>query len=166
MIIDKIVNDNNNEYNKLIFKNFDITKYEYITGENLTYIEEKNWILNNEEKARYKKFEEFDEKINDEINKNLNKLSKVKSLVFDNCSNHFIQLILKFINLLKLKKCGKEHFNITNILSLKIKNLILFDTPLNINSKEEEDNLNNYKSEFGSIEICTIKITSLEHYCK
>ena len=31
MIIDKIVNDNNNEYNKLIFNNFDITKYEYIT---------------------------------------------------------------------------------------------------------------------------------------
>ena len=31
MIIDKIINDNNNEYNKLIFNNFDITKYEYIT---------------------------------------------------------------------------------------------------------------------------------------
>ena len=46
MIIGKIINDNNNEYNKLIFKNFDITKYEYI------------------------------------------------------CSNHFIQLILKFINIL------------------------------------------------------------------
>ena len=171
-IIDKLINDNNNEYNKLIFKNFDITKYEYITGENLTYIDEKNWILNEEEKARCKKFEEFDEKINDEINKNLNKLSKVKSLVFDNCSNHFIQLILKFINsskndleLLKLKKCGKEHFNITNILSLKINNLILFDTPLNISSKEEEDNLINYKSEFGSIENFIIKICSLEQYC-
>ena len=154
-IINKIIDDNNNEYNKLIFKNFDITKYEYITGENLTYIEEKNWILNKDEKERYKKFEEIDKKLNDEINKNLNKLSKVKSLVFDNCSNHFIQLILKFINstkndldLLKLKKCGKEYFNIKNILSLKIKNLILFDAPLNINSKEEEDNLNNYKSEF------------------
>ena len=30
-IIDNIIDDNNNEYNKLIFKNFDITKYEYIT---------------------------------------------------------------------------------------------------------------------------------------
>ena len=30
-IIDKIVNDNNNEYNKLKYNNFDITKYEYIT---------------------------------------------------------------------------------------------------------------------------------------
>jgi hypothetical protein len=30
-IIDNIIDDNNNEYNKLIFNNFDITKYEYIT---------------------------------------------------------------------------------------------------------------------------------------
>ena len=162
-IIDKIINDNNNEYNKLIFKNFDITKYEYITGENLTYIDEKNWILNEEEKARCKKFEEFDEKINDEINKNLNKLSKVKSLVFDNCSNHFIQLILKFINsskndldLLKLKKCGKEHFNITKILSLKINNLILFDTPLIIDS---------FPDDGLKIENLTIKTNTLEYYC-
>ena len=162
-IIDKIINDNNNEYNKLIFKNFDITKYEYITGENLTYIDEKNWILNEEEKARCKKFEEFDKKINDEINKNLNKLSKVKSLVFDNCSNHFIQLILKFINsskndldLLKLKKCGKEHFNITKILSLKINNLILFDTPLIIDS---------FPDDGLKIENLTIKTNTLEYYC-
>ena len=162
-IINKIIDDNNNEYNKLIFKNFDITKYEYITGENLTYIEEKNWILNNEEKARYKKFEEFDKKINDKINENLNKLSKVKSLVFDNCSNHFIQLILKFINstkndleLLKLKKCGKEHFNIKNILSLKINNLILFDTPLIIDS---------FPDDVLDIENLTIKINTLQYYC-
>ena len=53
-IIDIIIDDNNNEYNKLTFKNFDITKYEYITGENLTYIEENNWVLNNEEKKRKK----------------------------------------------------------------------------------------------------------------
>ena len=174
-IIDKIINNNNNEYNKLIFKNFDITKYEYITGENLTYIEEKNWILNEEEKERCKEFEEFDKKINEKIDKNLNKLSKVKSLVFDNCSNHFIQLILKFIkssknelDLLKLKKCGKEHFNIKNILSLKINNLILFDTPLIIDSipKKEENNLSKFNEQYGSIKNCTIKIASLEHYCK
>ena len=164
-IINKIIDDNNNDYNKLVFKNFDITKYEYITGENLTYIKEENWILNEEEKKRCKKFEEFDIKINNKINENLNKLSKVKSLVFDNCSNHFIQLILKFINsskndldLLKLKKCGKEHFNIKNILSLKINNLILFDIPL-IKESFPEKNL-------GKIENCTIKIASLEHYCK
>ena len=162
-IIDKIINDNNNEYNKLIFKNFDITKYEYITGENLTYIEETNWVLNKEEKERCKKFEEFDEKINDEINKNLNKLSKLKSLIFANCSNYFIQLILKFLNsskndldLLKLKKCGKEHFNITKILSLKINNLILFDTPLIIDSFPDDE---------LKIENLTIKINTLEYYC-
>ena len=174
-IINKIINNNNNEYNKLIFKNFDITKYEYITGENLTYIEEKNWILNEEEKERCKKFEEFDKKINEKIDKNLNKLSKVKSLVFDNCSNHFIQLILKFIkstkndlDLLKLKKCGKEHFNIKNILSLKINNLILFDTPLIIDSipEKKENNLSKFNEQYGSIKNCTIKIASLEHYCK
>ena len=176
-IINKIIDYNNNEYNKLIFKNFDITKYEYITGENLTYIEEKNWILNHEEKERYKKFEEFDDEINKKIDKNLDKLSKVKSLVFDNCSNHFIQLILKFINsskndldLLKLKKCkcGKEHFNINNILSLKITNLILFDTPLIIDSFPEngKTNLDKYDGKYGSIENCTIKISSLDQYCK
>ena len=162
-IINKIINNNNNEYNKLIFKNFDITKYEYITGENLTYIKEENWILNKEEKERRKTFEEFDKKINDKIDKNLNKLSKVKSLVFDNCSNHFIQLILKFINsskndldLLKLKKCGKEHFNIKNILSLKINNLILFDTPLIIDS---------FFDDKLKIENLTIKINTLQYYC-
>ena len=77
-------NENNEDNNNRI-----------ITGENLTYIEEKNWILNEEEKERCKRFEEFDKKINEKIDKNLSKLSKVKSLVFDNCSNHFIQLILK-----------------------------------------------------------------------
>ena len=162
-IIDKIIDDNDNEYNKLIFKNFDITKYEYITGENLTYIDEENWILNNEEKERYKKFEDFDKDINKKINDNINKLSKVKSLVFDNCSNYFIQLILKFINsskndldLLKLKKCGKEHFNIKNILSLKINNLILFDIPL-ITDSFPDDEL--------KIENLTIKINTLQYYC-
>jgi len=175
-IIDKIINDNDNEFNKLIFKNIDITKYECITGENLTYINEENWILNNEEKERYKKFEEFDKNINIKINDNINKLYRVKSLVFDNCSNYFIQLILKFINssknnldLLKFKKCGKEHVDIKNILSLKINNLILFDTPLIIDKdkeNKEKNNLSNFKDKFGKIENCTIKIASLEFYCK
>ena len=177
-IINKIADDENNEYNKLIFKNFDITKYEYITGENLTFIKEENWILNNEEKKKCKKFEEKDDVISKKIDENKNKLSKVKSLVFDNCSNYFIQLILKFINsskndleLLKLKKCGKEHFHIENIFSLNINNLILFDTPLIVVSnpkdkKSKEDNLSNYKGEFGKIDNFTIKIASLEHYCK
>ena len=162
-IINKIADDENNEYNKLIFKNFDITKYEYITGENLTYIDEENWILNSEEKERYKKFEDFDKDINKKINDNINKLSKVKSLVFDNCSNYFIQLILKFINsskndldLLKLKKCGKEYFDIKDVLSLKIENLILFDTPLIIDSFPDDE---------LKIENLAIKINTLQYYC-
>ena len=39
---------------KLVFKNFDTTKYEYITGENLTFIDEKNWVLNDQEKKKEK----------------------------------------------------------------------------------------------------------------
>ena len=35
---------------KLTFKNFDTSKLEYITGDDMTFIEEKNWILNEERK--------------------------------------------------------------------------------------------------------------------
>ena len=105
--------DGYNNYKKISFKNFDTTKYEYITGENLTFVDEKKWVLNDQEKKRKNKFEEFDKTINELINKNINKLSNVKELIFDNCTNHFIELILKFINsskndldLLKIKKCG------------------------------------------------------------
>ena len=162
-------------FNKLVFKNFDTTKYEYITGDNLTFIDEKNWVLNEQEKKRKKKFEEFDKTINELINKNINKLSNVKELVFDNCTNHFIELILKFINSskndldkLKIKKCGKEYFDLKNILSLNIKNLILFDTPLIIdysNKEKTSTNLERFKDDLGIIENLTIKINCLEHYC-
>ena len=37
-----IITKDNIKFKKIKFKNFDITKYEYITGENLTFIEEKN----------------------------------------------------------------------------------------------------------------------------
>ena len=66
-VIQILVGDKSNEFNKLTFKNFDITKYEYITGENLTFIDEKKWVLNDKEKQRKKNFEDFDEKINKEI---------------------------------------------------------------------------------------------------
>ena len=173
-IFNYIINEYNN-YKKISFKNFDITKCEYITGDNLTFIDEKNWVLNEQEKKRKKKFEEFDKTINELINKNINKLSNVKELVFDNCTNHFIELILKFINsskndldILKIKKCGKEYFDLKNILSLNIKNLILFDTPLIIdysNKEKTSTNLERFKGDLGKIENLTIKTCSLEHYC-
>ena len=168
-----IDNEDNNNFKKLHFRNFDITKYEYITGENLTFIDEENWVFNNEEKERKNKFENFNEEINKKIDDNLNKLSNVKELIFDNCSNYFIQLILKLVknnnelDLLKLKKCGKEYFDLKNILSLKIKNLILFDTPLIIDHFPENNtsNLNNFKGNFGKFDNLTININTLEHYC-
>ena len=50
----------------------------------------------------------------------------------------------------------KEHFNIKNILSLKITNLILFDTPLIIDSFPDDE---------LEIENLTIKINTLQYYC-
>ena len=166
MIFEIIIdNKDKNNFRKIYLKNFDVTKYEYITGENLTFIDEKNWILNEEEKKRKKKFEDYTEKINNKIDNNLSKLSNVKELVFNNCSNHFMKLILKFINgskidlnYLKIKKCGKEYFDLKNIISLNIKNLVLFDTPLIIDNFPEENE--------NKFENLTIKIGSLEHYCK
>ncbi len=167
--------DGYNNYKKISFKNFDTTKYEYITGENLTFVDEKKWVLNDQEKKRKNKFEEFDKTINELINKNINKLSNVKELIFDNCTNHFIELILKFINsskndldLLKIKKCGQEYFDLKNILSLNIKNLILFDTPLiidRLNKEKTSTNLERFNGKLGKIENLTIKTCSLEHYC-
>ena len=125
-------------------------------------------IFNKEERERKTKFEEFDKEINERINNknNINNFSGIKELIFDNCSNYFIQLILKLIlnnkdNLeyLKLKKCGKEYFDIINILSLKLNKLILFDIPLKLEKFPEKDKL-------GKILNLTIGISCLEHYCK
>ena len=162
------ITKDNIKFKKIKFKNFDMTKYEYITGENLTFIEEKNLIFNKEERERKTKFEEFDKKINERIKNwnNINNFKEIKELIFDNCSNYFIQLILKLIlnnknNLeyLKLKKCGKEYFDIINILSLKLNKLILFDIPLKLEKFPEKDKL-------GKIINLTIGISCLEHYCK
>ena len=162
-----ILNNENIKYKKIKFKNFDMTKYEYITGENLTFIDEGQRIFNKKEKERAKKFEEFNNYINNEINNNKNIFSEIKELIFDNCSNHFIQIILKFIltgnnnklEYLKLKKCGKEYFDMTNILSLKLKKLILFDIPLlDINLDKFTNN--------NILENLTITISCLEYYCK
>ena len=174
-IFDIIINNKDNyNFNKLKFKNFDITKYEYITGENLTFIDENNWVLNDEENERRKKFEDKDNELKEKINNNLDKLSNIKELIFDNCSNHFIELILKFINstknnldYLKIKKCGKEYFDLKNILSLHIKQLILFDTPLIIDHFPEHGKsyLECFKGELNKIDYLTININSLKHYC-
>ena len=179
-VFDMILDAKNHKFKKLVFKNFDITKYEYITGENLTFIDEQNWIFNEEEERKRKEiFEAFDKDRDNIINNNKDKLKDVKELVFDNCSNYFIEKILKFtdsskndLDLLKIKKCGKEYFDLKNILSLNIKHLILFDTPLivdhsnkNNDGNNDNDNLSNFNGKFGIYEQLTIKIMSLEHYC-
>ena len=159
-------NKDNHNFEKIQFKNFDMTKYEYITGENLTFIDEKNRVLFGEEKEKKEKFEKNDEELNKKINDNLDKLSNLKGLIFNNCSSHFMNLIFKFINnskndldYLKIKSCGKEYFDLRNILSLNVKNLLLFDTPLMVDNFPSNDNL-------GKIENLSIRLCSLEHYCK
>ncbi len=177
-LFDNIINIINNKFafKKLVFKNFDTTKYEYITGENLTFIDEENWVFNEEERKRKEKFEVFDKDINNIINDNKDKLKELKELVFDNCTNYFIELILKFINstkndldLLKIKKCGKECLDLNNILSLNIGHLIIFDTPLIVDfskkDKKYSSNLERFKGKLGNYENLTIKINTLEHYC-
>ena len=171
-VFNMIIDDNYN-YNKIIFKNFDVTKHEYISGENLTYIEEKNWIFNKEEKERKEKFEMSEKEIDEIINSNLDKLQNLKELTFDNCSNHFIKSVLKLVsknkelNYLKVKKCGKEYFDLNNILFLHINNLILFDTPLIIDHfpENEKSHLECFKGTLGKVDNLTININTLEHYC-
>ena len=171
-VFNMIIDDNYN-YNKIIFKNFDVTKHEYISGENLTFIEEKNWIFNKEEKERKEKFEMSEKEIDEIINSNLDKLQNLKELTFDNCSNHFIKSILKLVsknkelNYLKVKKCGKEYFDLNNILFLHINNLILFDTPLIIDHfpENEKSHLECFKGTLGKVDNLTININTLEHYC-
>ena len=165
----------------LTFKNFDTTKYEFITNDDLTFIDENNWVFNDKEEIQRKeKWEQF---VNELKKFKFKRLSNVKKLIFDNCSYFFIEWILYFITgkinnldkcdspievgqkendfdfeFLKMKKCAKDYVNLDVILDLKIKELILFDVPL-IKSKELKD----YK---GSIDNLTIKINSLESYGK
>ena len=172
--------DKNSLYS-LTFKNFDTTKYEFITNDDLTFIDENNWVFNDKEEIQRKeKWELF---VNELVKFEFKRLSNVKKLIFDNCSYFFIEWILYFITgkinnldkcdspievglkendfdfeFLKLKKCAKDYVNLDVILDLKIKELILFDVPL-IKSKELKD----YK---GSIDDLTIKINSLESYGK
>ena len=167
-----------NSFHKLIFKNFDMTKYEYVTGDDMTYIEEKNWILNDVEKQRKAYFERFE----DLFQHNKKTLPQVKELVFDNCSNYFIDWVLRIIkgrsvihsrdydfDLLKIKKCGNGYVDISRILKWKIKKLILFDTPLIVGKKFPEKNdkhLNEIRESLGTVDYLTIKINSLDCYGK
>ena len=164
---------------KLVFKNFDVTKYEYITGEDVTYIEEKNWVLNEEEKKRKERFEFFEKELKEARFKNL---PKIKELVFDNCSQFFISWVLDIVKgksqmrgegfdfqLLKLKKCGKDYVDLSKILQMKIDKLILFDTPLIIGSFPEKDktHLDYFKLKkipLGKVDNLTIKLNALDCY--
>ena len=166
---------------KITFKNFDTTKYEYTTGDQVTLIKEENWILNDDEKKRKKKWEIYEQKLKEF---KFEKLSNVKSLIFENCTNFFIQWIINFTQgnenksirksydddyeLLKFKKCGKDYIDLKYILTMKINNLILFDTPLIIDhfNDEKKPHLDYLNNQFGSVENLTIKINTLDYYNK
>ena len=178
----EIILNNNNNYRKIKFKNFDITKAEYVIGYNNIKIKEENWILNKEEKKKKNKFEEFDEKIKGKI-KNI-KLKNIKELIFDNCTNYFIELILSMtkydLDLLKIKKCAKGYLNINSNSLTNISHLYLFDTPITFykaknsseeyqeSEKAEEEKTEEDKNEEIKIieDRLTLKIVSLEHYCQ
>ena len=170
------------KFHKLVFKNFDVTKYEYITGEDVTYIEEKNWVLNKDEQKRKQKFEELERKLKDANHVNTSQLNEI---VFDNCSNMFINLALEFLkgknsmissdysfDLLKLKKCSKDYVDLSRILKMKIKSLILFDTPLIIGSEFPEKGKKHFEfiekdsGKLGSVDNFTIKLNSLDCYAR
>ena len=152
----EIIIKNRNNYRKIKFKNFEMTKLEYIIGENATKLNINNLIFNDEEKLKKLKFEEFDKKIKEKIKDK--KLENIKELIFDNCCNFFIELILSMtnsdLNLLKFKKCAKDYLNINNISLFNINHLNLFDTPINY-EKEINFHVNNL----------TININGLEYYC-
>lgn len=165
-------------FHRLTFKNFDIKKLEYITGDEMTFIEEKNTIFNSEEKERKHRWEKFEEDLD---NFEFEKLSEVKEVVFDNCTNFFIKWILIFIkgrdnekknfnidfDFLKIKKCGKDYIDLTKILTYKIGTLILFDSPLIIGDNFPKDGplLENVRQR-GIIENLILKINSLDSYGK
>ena len=155
-IIDLIL-ENINNYRKIKFKNFDITKFEYITGENYTNINEDNWVLNEEEYNKKIKYENFYRELKEKTKDK--KFKNMKELIFNNCSINFMELIFSLVNtdlnLLKLKKCTKEFFDLNKISHLNIIHLSLFDIPINF-TKEIK-----YK-----IKNLTIKINGLEYYCE
>lgn len=180
---DKIGSIDRQYFNKLTFKNFDMTKYEYITNDLFTNIQEEDWILNDEEKERKKKWEDFEEKLK---KFKFEKLPNAKSIIFENCSNFFIKWILHFVKgkenennipgkineadfeLLKFKKCGRDYVDLKDILTMKIKNLILFDTPVIIDhfNTEKKPHLDYVKDNLGRIENLTIKLNTLDYYNK
>ena len=155
-IIDLIL-ENINNYRKIKFKNFDITKFEYITGENYTNINEDNWVLNEEEYNKKIKYENFYRELKEKTKDK--KFKNMKELIFNNCSINFMELIFSLVNtdlnLLKLKKCAKEFFDLNKISHLNIIHLSLFDIPINF-TKEIKYKINNL----------TIKINGLEYYCE
>ena len=165
-----------NSLHKLVFKNFDMTKLEYITGDDVTYIDEEDWVLNEEEKEKKQRFESFDKILRSAGKRSI---PSVKELVFDNCSNYFIDLVFNILkggsniktkeyqfDLLKIKKCGNSYVDISRILKWKINKLILFDTPLIIGSFPEKSNkhLDSIRDKLGSVDYLTIKINSLDCY--
>ena len=169
-------------FHKLTFKNFDFSKFEYITNDELTFIEEKLWVLNEEEKKRKKRWEDLENDLEEFKYENL---SQVTELVFDNCSNFFIKWIINFIkgkkqdikrsdnydfDLLKIKKCATEYVDLSRILTMKINKLILFDSPLIIGDKfpenDKDNHLDKIKDNLGTITNLTIKLNSLDCYGK
>ena len=177
-IEDSGVNDiPRNSFHKLIFKNFDMTKLEYITGDDVTYIKEEDWVLNEEETKKKQRFEDF-EKFLRKIKRQ--SIPEVKEIIFDNCSNYFIEwvfLILKGgsnvqrdqydFDLIKIKKCGNSYIDISRILKWKINKLILFDTPLIVGTsfpEKSKKHLDIIRDSLGSVDYLTIKINSLDCY--
>ena len=177
-IEDSGVNDiPRNSFHKLIFKNFDMTKLEFITGDDVTYIKEEDWVLNEEENKKKQRFEDF-EKFLRKIKRQ--SIPEVKEIIFDNCSNYFIEwvfLILKGgsnvqrdqydFDLIKIKKCGNSYIDISRILKWKINKLILFDTPLIVGTSFPENSkkhLDIIRDSLGSVDYLTIKINSLDCY--
>ena len=177
-IEDSGVNDiPRNSFHKLIFKNFDMTKLEFITGDDVTYIKEEDWVLNEEETKKKQRFEDF-EKFLRKIKRQ--SIPEVKEIIFDNCSNYFIEwvfLILKGgsnvqrdqydFDLIKIKKCGNSYIDISRILKWKINKLILFDTPLIVGTSFPENSkkhLDIIRDSLGSVDYLTIKINSLDCY--
>ena len=154
-IID-IVLSNIGNYRKIKFKNFETSKLEYIIGENNMKLNINNLILNEEEKLKKIKYEEFYKEIKEIIN--VKKFKNIKELIFDNCSNDFIELILSMIksdlNLLKFKKCAKDYLNINNISKFNIIQLYLFDTTIDFQ-----------KGIKIHVNKLTININGLEYYC-